>query len=136
MGAKLRTGEVAARAGVNVQTLRYYERRGLLPDPRRLASGYRAYPPDAVRTVRFIKRAQSFGFSLAEVEALLGLARDGQDGCPQARELADARIADMDRRIAEMQAMRDSLRQIAASCGQPHADPGCPLTHAIEVGAE
>src|ERR671922_171378 len=67
----MRTGQVAAEAGVNVQTMRYYERRGLLPEPQRLESGYREYGPDAVRTVRFIKRAQELGFALRDVEAAL-----------------------------------------------------------------
>ena len=72
--------EAAEQAGVNVQTLRYYERRGLLPKPPRQTSGYREFPDDAVRVVRFIKRAQELGFSLNEVEELLRLRRQsGQD---------------------------------------------------------
>jgi DNA-binding transcriptional MerR regulator len=73
----MRTMQVAQRAGVNAQTLRYYERRGLLPDPPRTASGYRAYGPEAVRIVRFVKRAQELGFSLTEIEVLLHLADGG-----------------------------------------------------------
>ncbi|MGH9075039.1 MAG: MerR family transcriptional regulator, partial [Acidimicrobiales bacterium] len=73
----MRSSEVAVAAGVNVQTLRYYERRGLLSEPDRLGSGYRAYGPEAVRVVRFVKRAQALGFSLEEVESLLELAAGG-----------------------------------------------------------
>jgi len=76
MEKALRIGEVAGRAGVNVQTLRFYERRGLLPEPPRRASGYREYAPESVRRVRFIKRAQELGFTLAEVEELLRLRED------------------------------------------------------------
>jgi DNA-binding transcriptional MerR regulator len=68
---EVRTGEVATQAPVNIQTLRYYERRGLLPEPQRTSSGYRAYSPDAVRVVRFVKRAQQLGFALDDIEDLL-----------------------------------------------------------------
>jgi MerR family mercuric resistance operon transcriptional regulator len=131
----MRTGEVAAAAGVNVQTLRYYERRGLLPEPARRASGYRVYGRDAVRTVRFIKRAQELGFGLSEAEALLALAAGGPEGCDAARALADEKIAELDRRIADLEAMRDSLAQLAATCAKPRAERDCPLLQAIEDGA-
>jgi Hg(II)-responsive transcriptional regulator len=128
----MRTGQVAAEAGVNVQTLRYYERRGLLAQPSRQESGYRVYGPDAVRTVRFIKRAQELGFSLGDAEALLDLAAGGPESCEAARELADQKIADLDRRIADLQAMRDSLRRLAATCLRPPDDRECPLLGALE----
>jgi MerR family transcriptional regulator, mercuric resistance operon regulatory protein len=73
----MRTGEVALQAQVNAQTLRYYERRGLLPEPQRTRSGYRAYTPDAVRVVRFVKRAQQLGFTLDDIEDLLHLSEGG-----------------------------------------------------------
>lgn len=131
----LRIGEVAARARVNVQTLRYYERIGLLPEPRRLSSGYRAYPPGAVRTVRFVKRAQALGFTLTEIRSLLRLSgRD--DGCAETRALADLRIARLDDEIAELRATRDGLRRLASECAAPHDDAACPLTDAIERAAE
>src|SRR5919199_6927108 len=98
----MRTGEVAAEAGVNVQTLRYYERRGLLPEPARRESGYRVYGPDAVRRVRFIKRAQELGFGLREAESLLALATGGPESCEAARELAETKVAELDRRIADL----------------------------------
>ena len=75
----MRTAEVAATAGVNVQTLRYYERRGLLPAPERLGSGYRSYTPEAVRVVRFVKRSQQLGFTLDEIGSLLELAAGGPE---------------------------------------------------------
>lgn len=127
----LRIGEVAAHARVNVQTLRYYERIGLLPEPRRLSSGYRAYPPETVRTVRFIKRAQALGFALTEIRSLLRLT-DRHDGCAEAREIADQRIARLDAEIADLQAIRDELRHLASACAGSHDDAACPLTGAIE----
>ena len=131
----MRTGEVAAEAGVNVQTLRYYERRGLLPEPARRESGYRVYGPEAVRTVRFVKRAQDLGFGLREAETLLELAAGGPDACDAARELADEKIAELERRIADLQAMRDSLQRLVATCDLPREDRECPLLHAIEDAA-
>jgi DNA-binding transcriptional MerR regulator len=130
----LRSGEVAARAAVNVQTLRYYERIGLLPEPRRLSSGYRAYRPGVVGTVRFIKRAQALGFPLTEIQVLLRLA-DRADGCDEARALAGRRIARLDDQIAELQHVRDDLGRLASGCDAPHTDPACPLTDAIEHSA-
>ena len=88
----MRIGEVAAQAGVNVETLRYYERRGLLREPERQQSGYRAYPEDAVRIVLFIKRAQELGFTLADVQVLLHLAAGGPGTCREVRTLATAKI--------------------------------------------
>jgi len=79
----LRTGEVAAQAGVNVQTLRYYERRGLLKEPARRASGYREYPPDSIGLIRFIKRAQELGFTLTEIEDPLRLRNDQETACSE-----------------------------------------------------
>jgi len=93
---------MASQAGVNVQTLRYYERRGLLPAPARRESGYREYPSDAVRVVRFVKRAQELGFSLAEVETLLDLAAGGPDSCDLAQELATQKIGELDAKIATL----------------------------------
>lgn len=127
----MRTGEVADRANVNIQTLRYYERRGLLPEPERRESGYRDYPADAVSVVRFIKRAQGLGFTLADVEELLHLADGGPDSCDGARELAAAKVADLEQRIAELQAMRNSLVRLADTCEQPRSQRDCPILHAI-----
>lgn len=132
----MRTGEVAGEAGVNLQTLRYYERRGLLPEPPRRASGYRAYRPDAVRIVRFIKRAQQLGFSLDEVEALLELAEGGPESCEAAQEVAWARIAELDRRIADLVAMRGSLERLVATCALPREVRECPLLQALDASQE
>jgi Hg(II)-responsive transcriptional regulator len=131
----MRTGEVAAEAGVNVQTLRYYERRGLLPEPARRESGYRVYGPDAVRRVRFIKRAQELGFALSEAETLLALAAGGPEGCDAARGLAEEKMRELDRRIADLEAMRDSLRRLASTCARPRDERDCPLLQAIGESA-
>ncbi|HYB83232.1 MAG TPA: MerR family transcriptional regulator [Mycobacterium sp.] len=94
----MRTSEVAAQAQVNTQTLRYYERRGLLPEPERTRSGYRAYTRDAVRVVRLVKCAQQFGFTLHDIEDLLHLADGGPASCEEATTMARTRIADLPHR--------------------------------------
>lgn len=127
---------MAEQAGVNVQTLRYYERRGLLPEPSRRESGYRVYGPDAVHTVRFIKRAQQLGFDLSDAESLLALATCGPESCDAARELAEEKIADLDRRIADMTAMRDSMGRLAATCAKPRAERECSLLQSIQQAAD
>lgn len=132
----MRSAEVASRAGVNVQTLRYYERRGLLAEPDRLASGYRAYGPEAVTIVRFAKAAQGLGFSLEEVGALLELAGGGPRRCEAARKMAAEKIADLNAKIATLLAMRDSLDRLVASCELPRARRECPLLEAIGDGQE
>src|ERR1700758_3836053 len=128
----MRTMQVARRAGVNAQTLRYYERRGLLPNPPRTASGYRTYEPGAVRIVRFIKRAQELGFSLAEIEMLLHLADGGPESCDAARQLARHKVAEMDTKIATLNAMRASLTQLIATCARPRSGGQCPLLDSLE----
>ncbi|WP_235216041.1 MerR family transcriptional regulator [Mycobacterium kyorinense] len=126
--------QVAQQAGVNAQTLRYYERRGLLPDPPRTVSGYRRYGPEAVRRVRFVKRAQELGFSLAEVDVLLQLADGGPESCDAARQLAEQKVAELDAKIVSLQAMQRSLRRLIATCAGPPAERVCPLLDSMEPG--
>jgi MerR family mercuric resistance operon transcriptional regulator len=128
----MRTHEVAERAGVNTQTLRYYERRGILPDPPRSPAGYRDYPDTTVRMLRFVKRAQELGFTLADIEGLLELADGGPESCDAARQLAESHIAELARKIADLQRMRASLAQLVDTCQRPRADRSCPLLAAIE----
>jgi MerR family transcriptional regulator, mercuric resistance operon regulatory protein len=123
---------VAAQAQVNTQTLRYYERRGLLPEPERTASGYRAYSVDAVRLVRFVKRAQQLGFTLDDIQELLHLAGGGPASCEAAKTMARSRIADLERRIQELAGMRDALARLVDTCERPRKDRDCPLMHDIE----
>ena len=127
----MRTSEVADRAGVNTQTLRYYERRGLLPEPPRSPAGYRDYPGSAVEVLRFVKRSQELGFSLAEVEELLHLAAGGPDSCERARALAEAHAVDLERKMADLQRMHESLTELVATCEMPRTDRRCPLLEAI-----
>ena len=127
---------MAAEAAVGVQTLRYYERRGLLAEPARSASGYRSWPPDAVRVVRFVKRAQDLGFTLADIEELLHLAEGGPEQCDVVREMAQRRLADLEQRLADLVAMQRALTHLAGMCERPRGERECPLLHALGPAAE
>lgn len=131
----MRTSQVAAEAGVNVQTLRYYERRGLLPMPQRSPSGYRSYDSRAVDIVCFVKRAQQLGFSLEEIETLLELSTGGPANCEAARTLAAERLTHLDQKITSLMAMRDSLRRLVATCDRTPEYRECPLIDAIRDDA-
>jgi Hg(II)-responsive transcriptional regulator len=130
----MRTGELAAGAAVNPQTLRYYERRGLLENPVRSPGGYRAYPDDAVRRVRFIKRAQELGFRLTEVETPLELAEGGPDSCEKARDFATEKITDLGQRIADLQVLQGGLTRLVETCELPRAQRDCPILHELDAG--
>lgn len=110
-GAGLRTGEVAERAGVNVQTLRYYERRGLLTEPVRTNGGHRVYPPDTVALLNVIKAAQRLGFTLDEVADLLDTGRR-RHPAPDLRQRAVDKITEIDQRIADLSTIRATLTQL------------------------
>jgi DNA-binding transcriptional MerR regulator len=129
----VRSGEVAAAAGVNLQTLRYYERRGLLDEPQRSLGGHRVYPDEAVTTLRVIKAAQRLGFTLGEVAELLDTARHrhgrGEGAGLQAR--ARGKLAEVETKIADLSVIAETLRAgIAAGCDDLETcagDPNCPL---------
>jgi DNA-binding transcriptional MerR regulator len=125
----LRSGELATAVGVNIQTLRYYERRGLLPEPGRSLGGHRVYSPEAVTTMRVIKAAQRLGFTLDEVADLLNVTRRRGDAGLQTR--AAAKLAEVDAKMAELTAVRETLRAaLAAGCNDLIACaeiPECPL---------
>src|SRR5262245_36438332 len=109
-------GETAKEAGVNVQTLRYYERRGLMPRPARRGSGYREYSAETVRVVRFIKRAQELGFSLDEIAELVRLRGVKRAERQRVRAIGERKIADIDRRMARLQSMRHALDHLVIAC--------------------
>lgn len=127
--------DAAGRAGVNPQTLRYYERRGLLKPSGRRPSGYREYTPDDVKLVRFVKRAQDLGFSLDDIEELLKLrqARAGQREAAQ--KIAQRHIDELEVKIHDLQRMRGALGHLVSSC-RAGKDPHCPIIEAFELGLE
>ena len=130
----MRIGEVAAAAGCNIPTLRYYERRGLLREPQRTDSGYREYPPETVRIVRFIKRAQELGFTLHEIEELLRLRNGEATRQGEIRAIAEAKMRDIEEKQARLQAMHDALGGLLQSCRTRRASPSCPILDALNDG--
>ena len=108
----LSIGQVARRAGVGVETVRFYEREGLLEEPPRRASGYRLYSEQVVTRLHFIKRAQKLGFSLKEISELLLLRVDAQTSCDEVRQRTEAKLAEVERKLVELQRMRQALLQV------------------------
>jgi len=130
----MRIGAAAEQAGVNVQTLRYYERRGLLPRPPRRTSGYREFPDEAVRVVRFVKRAQDLGFTLDEIEELLKLRNDRRRDRGRIRTVAGKRVREIEGKIAELQAMKQALSHLIHCC-EEGATLECPIIEALDGAA-
>ena len=128
-GHKLTIGGLASAAGVGVETIRFYQRRGLIETPTR-ESGIRRYGNDDLRRLRFIRQAKAAGFTLEEIRELLAL--DAGEDRGRARELASARIAELDSRIAQREQARDSLRRLAAECGGGGKGP-CPILASFGV---
>jgi len=122
-------GAAARRAGVHVETIRYYQRRGLLPRLPPLQRGTRRYSADLVDQVRFIKRAQQLGFSLHDVAELLALAQGNT--CSPVCTLAERKIEDVQRKIADLQSMQKALQGLVAGCYATRAEDPCPLVQAL-----
>jgi MerR family mercuric resistance operon transcriptional regulator len=128
--AKLTIGRVAIAGGVNVETIRYYQRRGLLEEPAKLIGEYRNYSTEIVKRIRFIKRAQALGFSLRDVAELLQL--DVADACAKSCALADRKLAVIDQKIAELTAMRRSLAKLIGQCNKKSRRGACPIIEALQ----
>lgn len=118
-------GRLAAAAGVNVETIRYYQRRGLLDEPHKPFRGYRHYPDDTVKRLRFIKRAQALGFTLEEIASLLRL--DGAGSCADTRELAAQKVAVIEQKISDLAAMREALTDLMRQCEDGTTEGLCPI---------
>jgi MerR family copper efflux transcriptional regulator len=126
----LSIGQVARRAGVGVETVRFYEREGLLEEPPRRASGYRQYPEQVVRRLHFIKRAQKLGFSLKEISELLRV--DAQTSCEEVKQRTEAKIVEVERKMVELQRMRQALLQVASLCIGQGPGSRCPMLDALD----
>jgi len=109
---RLRAGQAAAELGVGVQTLHYYEREELIPAPPRSTAGYRLYPPDLMERLRFIRRAQAIGLSLAEIRETLCLAATGESPCGRVQAALVERLAEVDRRLEELSVFRTQLAEL------------------------
>ncbi len=121
-------GQLAAAAGVNRQTVRYYQRRGLIEQPPKPSSGYRRYPHATMERIRFIKRAQGLGFSLDEIRELLTL---GDGHCDDVRRVAEHQRALVAARIADLAAMQDTLDGLIDRCRNAHSPGHCPLIETL-----
>lgn len=130
--SSLTIGQLARKAEINLETVRYYERRGLLPKPPRAASGYRAFPPEAAQRLRFIRRAQELGFSLMEIRELLALRVSPRTSSAEIRKRAEAKIADIEKKIRSLESMRKSLRGLATSCSGCGPISKCPILESLE----
>ena len=130
--SSLTIGRLAKQAGINLETVRYYERQRLVPKPPRTPSGYRVYPPDAVRRLRFIRRAQELGFSLREVRELLSLRASRSATSAAVRTRAEAKIADVEAKIRTLEAMRQSLRKLTQTCDGCAPVSECPILEILD----
>jgi MerR family transcriptional regulator, copper efflux regulator len=125
-------GKVARRAGVGVETIRFYERQGLLTTPVRKDSGYRLYPEHVLGRIRFIKRAKELGFSLREIKELLELRRNSSGPCEDVCEKAQAKIANIDEKIAMLTKMKQALSELFAACQVRASLDDCPILEFLE----
>lgn len=128
----LTTGEVADQADVTVQTVRYYERRGLLPEPPRSSGGFRQYSPDDVDRIRFIKRAQDLGFTLEEANELLDLRVTPDADRADVRAVAQDKIDEVEAKIQALRRIRDSLDELVEACEGHGSTSDCPILDALE----
>ena len=127
----MKIGELAQRADVGVDTVRYYEREGLLPKAQRLASGYRVYDQDDVRRLRFVRRAKALGFTLPEIRELLALSGHRQDDMAGMKAAATEKLADVRTKLAELERVRAGLEALIASCPGHGALAQCPILSAL-----
>jgi len=128
----LTIGRLAREAGVNLETVRYYERRGLLPKPPRSASGYRLFPSDAAQRLRFIRRAQELGFSLKEIRELLSLRVSRTTTSRDIRARAEAKIVDIEAKIKSLESMKKTLRKVTRVCDGCAPLARCPILESLD----
>lgn len=124
--------QAATLAGVGIETVRFYEREGLIPKPPRTESGYRQYPQETVARIRFIKRAQNLGFSLPEISELLSLRVDPKTTPADIRQRAKQKIGDIDAKIRALQQMKKTLKHITDACHGNGPLSECPILEALE----
>ena len=128
----MKIGKVAKEAQVNIQTLYYYERVGMLKPKSRLDSGYRIYDDSAVKAVRFIKHAQELGFSLEEIRGLITLRAATKLKCKTVQDKASIHLADVKMKIAKLEAIQDTLEDLIKNCRKQKTDSECPILDCLE----
>lgn len=127
-------GQVAKRAGVGVETVRFYERQGLLAAPRRRPSGYRQYGDDVVERLEFIRRAKSLGFTLAEIKSLLSLRVDPNSTVADLKEQARRKLADVEAKIESLTTIRNALQALVKACRGSGPKSDCPILESLDPG--
>lgn len=132
----LKIGQVAKRAGVGVETVRFYERKGLIQEPPRRASGYRQYPEDVIPRIRFIRRAGRLGFSLKEIQELLNLRGDSRARSGAVRDKTESKIREIEGRIADLESIKTVLAGLASRCAGSGPVGDCPILAALEMDGE
>lgn len=130
--ASLTIGKVARQAGVGVETVRFYEREGLISQPPRRASGYRQYPEETVDRIRFVRRAKDLGFSLKEIGELLALRIDPAATCDEIRERTERKIAEIEDKVRTLRHMKRALERLAAACGGSGSVSECPILETLK----
>ncbi|GBD98799.1 mercuric resistance operon regulatory protein [bacterium BMS3Abin07] len=133
---RLTIGKLAKQSEVNIETIRYYERRGLIPKPPRRESGYRQYPRDTVTRIQFIKRAKELGFSLREILELLSLRVDPATTCGDVKKRAEIKIADIEEKIRTLQGMKKALMNLTVECKGRGPVSECPILEALDTKGE
>lgn len=128
----MKIGEVARQAAVGVETIRYYERKGLLAEPQRRPSGYRQYDESVVARLQFIRRTKELGFTLAEIKELVGLWYDAKTRCEHVRQLAQEKVDDVEAKIRTLQKMKRSLKKVIRQCEARESVDDCPLLDGLE----
>jgi Hg(II)-responsive transcriptional regulator len=131
----LSIGQVARRVGVGVETVRFYERRGLLQEPQRRQSGYRQYGEDAVARLQFIMRAKDLGFTLREIGELLSLGQDPSAPAADVKGRAETKIAGIEAKVRSLQRMRKALKRLTLACDEHGTVADCPLLEALSEDA-
>lgn len=129
----LTIGQLARHAGVHIETVRYYERRGLIPEPPRRESGYRQYVREDVKRLQFIKRAQELGFSLRDIVELLTLRVDPDTTCADVKGRAEGKIADIEDKIRTLRSMQTALTRLAVACTGEGPTSACPILEFLET---
>ena len=131
----MKIGELAQKAEVNIDTVRYYERQGLLPAPQRLRSGYRQYQAQDVSRLRFVRRAKALGFTLIEIRDLLELSRHKEKDMAAMKATAMQKLDDLESKLTELTRIRDGLETLVASCPGHGALENCPILNALSEEA-
>jgi len=130
--ANLTRGQLAKTSGVNPETIRYYEKLGLLPKPLRTESGYRLFSEEDIKRIKFIKRAKELGFTLKEIKELLQLRFETEGECSEVREIAEIKLKDVQKKIEDLEKIKSILEELINQCPSKGSILKCPIISSIE----